>query len=102
MLFVLAHELGHAAVSEFDLPVLGREEDAVETFVPLALLHIGSDFSPRVLIDAARGHYRIGERNLQQRQGLALYGADGLDKQRAYQIICLMVGSDPRVKTQSA
>ncbi len=94
-LFVLAHELGHAAVSEFDLPVLGREEDAVDIFATLALLHIGSDLSHRVLIDAARGHYLIGERNLQQRQGLAFYGAHGLDKQRAYQIICLMVGSDP-------
>ncbi len=94
-LFVLAHELGHAAVSEFDLPVLGREEDAVDMFATLALLHIGSDFSHSVLVDAARGHYLIGERNLQQGHGPTFYGAHSLDQQRAYQIICLMVGSDP-------
>lgn len=97
LLFVLTHELGHTAVSEFDLPVLGREEDAVDTFATLAFLHIGSDFSRRVLIDAARGHYLIGERSLQQGQQPVLYGEHGLDKQRAYQIICLMVGSDPDV-----
>ena len=28
VLFVLAHETGHALISVFDLPVLGREEDA--------------------------------------------------------------------------
>jgi hypothetical protein len=29
MLFVLLHKLGHAAVSEFDIPVLGKEKDAL-------------------------------------------------------------------------
>lgn len=94
-LFVLTHELGHAAVSEFDLPVLGREEDAVDTFATLAFLHISSDFSHRILINAALGHYLIGERSLKQGNELVFYGEHGLDKQRAYQIICLMVGSDP-------
>jgi hypothetical protein len=28
MLFVLLHELGHAAITEMGLPVLGRMEDA--------------------------------------------------------------------------
>src|SRR5215208_5309127 len=31
-LFTLAHELGHAVISEFQLPVLGREEDAADAF----------------------------------------------------------------------
>jgi Putative metallopeptidase len=37
-LFALGHELGHALVSDLRLPVLGREEDAVDIFATLALL----------------------------------------------------------------
>jgi hypothetical protein len=32
VVFVLFHEFGHALVSELELPVLGREEDAVDRF----------------------------------------------------------------------
>src|SRR5437016_4265168 len=32
MLFVLLHELAHATVGEFHLPVLGRQEDAADYF----------------------------------------------------------------------
>src|SRR4051794_18952585 len=31
-LFTLTHELGHAVISEFQLPVIGREEDAADAF----------------------------------------------------------------------
>ena len=30
MLFVLLHEIGHAAITQMDLPVLGRPEDAAD------------------------------------------------------------------------
>src|SRR5512134_1188196 len=32
ILFVAAHELGHALVSEMKLPILGREEDTADVF----------------------------------------------------------------------
>ena len=37
-LFFLFHETGHMLVSEFELPVLGKEEDAVDTLSSLLLL----------------------------------------------------------------
>src|ERR1700726_4501336 len=49
MLFVLLHELAHTAISELDLPVLGKEEDAADSFASLTLIHIKSEFSGRVL-----------------------------------------------------
>src|SRR5215210_6901067 len=42
---------------------LGREEDAADSFATLALLHVGTDFTHRVLVDAARGLLLIGERD---------------------------------------
>ena len=94
-LFTLAHELGHAAVGEFNLPVLGREEDAVDAFATLALLHIGTDFTHGVLVDAARGLVLIAEHDARMGMEPAFYGEHGLNRQRAYKIVCLMVGSDP-------
>ena len=63
-LFTLTHELGHAVIQVFELPVLGREEDAADTFATLALLHVGSDFSRGAVLDAARGLMRIAQRDL--------------------------------------
>jgi Putative metallopeptidase len=45
LLFVLFHELGHALVSEMGLPVLGKEEDAVDAYAVLAMLMTGNKVS---------------------------------------------------------
>src|SRR3954453_5385587 len=94
-LFTLTHELGHAVISEFRLPGLGREEDAADAFATLALLHVGSDFAHRVLEDAARGLLTMAARDVTMGHEPRFYDENGLDKQRAYQIVCFMVGSDP-------
>lgn len=96
LLFVLLHELGHAAISEFRLPVLGREEDAADTFATLSLLHVGSDRSHRILTDTARGLMLIALRDKLEGRPPVFYSEHGLDVQRAYQIVCLMYGSDLR------
>ena len=95
MLFVLLHEMAHVHVSEMGLPVLGREEDAADSYATLAMLRMGSEFSYNVLIQAAKGWFLSAERGRRRGDGLAFYDEHGLDEQRAYQIVCLMVGSDP-------
>jgi Putative metallopeptidase len=95
MLFVLLHEMAHVHVTEMGLPVLGREEDAADLFATLALLKMGSAFSHGVLIQAAKGWFLSAERDERQGNRLAFHDEHGLDRQRAYQIVCLMVGSDP-------
>jgi hypothetical protein len=94
MLFVLLHELGHAAITRMALPVLGRMEDAADSFATLMLLRAGSDFSHRVLTAAARGWFLADRRDQQTGVKLAFYGEHGLNQQRAFQIVCMMVGSD--------
>ena len=95
MLFVMLHELSHAVVSEFDIPVLGRDEDAADDFAVQRGLSVGSAFSHRVLTEAAKGWFYSDERDRRDGEALAFYDEHGLDKQRAYNIVCLMVGSDP-------
>jgi hypothetical protein len=94
MLFVLLHELAHAAITQMGLPVLGRMEDAADTFAALRLIRVGSDFSHRVLIEAAQGWFLADRRDRKIGDRVAYYDEHGLNQQRAYEIVCLMVGSD--------
>jgi hypothetical protein len=94
-LFILLHELGHVHFSEMHLPVLGREEDEADTFAAITLLKIGTGFSRRVLANASQGWFLSERRNEQTRAKPLYYDEHDLSPQRAYQIVCLMVGSDP-------
>ena len=95
MLFVLLHETAHNIVTEFSLPVLGRQEDAADEFAVLTLLKVGSPMSQRILAEAARGWFLSDRRAKKDGDNPVYYDQHGLDAQRAYHIICLMVGSDP-------
>ena len=46
-LFVLTHELGHGLINEMNMPVLGREEDAANSFAIVTALKMGPAFSER-------------------------------------------------------
>jgi hypothetical protein len=94
MLFVMMHETAHAAITQMGLPVLGRMEDAADSFAALRLIRIGSDFSHRVLTEAAQGWFMADRRDRDTGDKVAFYDEHQLNQQRAYQIVCLMVGSD--------
>ena len=103
LVFVLQHELGHAQISERKLPVLGaRDEDAADTFAILTMLEMGNVMSYRVLEQAAMGWFLTARRAEKQGEMLEFYEAHALDKQRAYQIVCLMVGYDKEMFKQLA
>ncbi len=94
-LFVLLHESGHNVIGEFHIPVLGRQEDAADAFAVVSLLKVGSPMSHRVLAQAARGWFLSDARSKKEGDTPLYYDEHGLDQQRAYQIVCLMVGSNP-------
>jgi hypothetical protein len=94
MLFVLLHEMVHVSITQMGLPVLGRTEDAADTYAALRLIRSGSNFSRRVLIEAAEGWFMADRRDQKMGDKVAYYDEHGLNQQRAYQIVCLMVGSD--------
>ena len=102
MLFVLLHELAHAAIADLEIPVLGREEDAADEFAILRMLWIGSAFTHRVLADATKGWFFSARRDRKEGEPLAFYDEHSLDQQRAYHIVCLMVGHDPNAMVDLA
>jgi hypothetical protein len=95
MVFVLLHELAHAMVSDLQIPMLGPEEDAADYLATIELLDMASAFSHRVLVDAAEGWFLSHRRDRYEKEPLYFHSEHGLDKQRAYRILCIMVGSDP-------
>ena len=94
MLFVLLHEMAHVSITQMRLPVLGKMEDAADTYAALRLIRSGSSFSHRVLTEAAEGWFMADRRDQKAGDPVAYYDQHGLNQQRAYQIVCLMVGSD--------
>jgi len=96
MLFVLLHEAAHGLISDLGLPVLGREEDAADAFATITMLEMKTEFTHRTLVNAAKSWMISDRRSRENREAVEYYDAHGLDLQRAYNIICLMVGSDPK------
>jgi hypothetical protein len=102
LLFVLDHETGHAVIREMGVPVVGREEDAADFFSTLTALTCDEGFGDRVLASAALGWFMSDRRDRREQRGRRdqdveanYYGEHGMDLQRAYNIVCLMVGSNP-------
>lgn len=91
--FILAHEFTHALIANFDLPVLGREEDAADELASLILLRAqgGNQF----LLDTADFWAQFSRR--QQNPTIAAYAdTHSLDLQRAFSMACDVAGSSPR------
>ena len=90
--FVFFHELGHALVHAYDLPITGREEDAVDQLSVL-LLADGTEEGEQMVLDAALSFSRQADGELDE---LAFADEHSLDQQRYYNIICLLYGQDER------
>ncbi len=95
-LFVGMHEGGHMLISEFSLPVLGREEDAVDNLASVLMLEAGTEEMDIAIQDAADGWFLLSE-GRKEITDEELLDEHSLDDQRAYNIVCMMTGADPEV-----
>jgi hypothetical protein len=87
--FAVAHELGHALIQIFRLPVLGREEDAADQFAAMLFL---THNRPNPVFGAAREFEHAARNTRVDREVL---GDDhALDGQRAANLACWLYGFD--------
>lgn len=93
--FVLYHEIGHLMVDQFSLPILGKQEDAVDNIATYMLLAQDSDTANNALIDSAYGWLLADAAAPDEMEAADFYDEHSLDLQRAYSIVCLMTGKDP-------
>jgi hypothetical protein len=92
-LFALLHEAAHATASQMQIPALAGKEDAADSFAVMQLVKLSSELSDRVLLESAKGWFMSDQRNRENGDPVAYYDEHRLDQERAYQIVCLMVGS---------
>ncbi|MDB5507186.1 MAG: hypothetical protein JWR75_1824 [Devosia sp.] len=95
-LAAMYHEIGHLFIDQYELPVLGaRTEDAADTIATLLLLAEETPQADAVLRDTVDGwlldNPRLDRGGFERWE---FYGRYLLDIQRAYGIVCLMVGKD--------
>jgi hypothetical protein len=95
VVFVLAHATAHALIREMDIPVLGREEDAADALATIVAAKMTNSFADRVVVNAAKGWFLSDHRDRTQGVPIAYYDEHGMDLQRAYYIVCLLVGAQP-------
>jgi hypothetical protein len=92
-LFGFLHELGHALVDLLQLPVTGKEEDAVDQLAAIILIESGSE-GLNIALDGA-------EALLLHSKGTSFektqfWDQHSFEEQRYYALLCLVYGSNPK------
>jgi putative metallopeptidase DUF4344 len=99
LLFAIAHEFGHAVFDIYNLPVLGRQEDAADQFATHFLLQFGGDLAYRLIRGAAYTHHELIQ-SLKDKPKVTVpiqtFASDhGSPEQRFYNLVCIAYGYDP-------
>lgn len=91
LVFIFYHELGHALVDLLDLPIVGREEDAVDQLATVMLLETWEGEESEMALLATAEAFGVDSGDVE----LATWDEHSLDEQRYYNVLCWTYGSDP-------
>jgi len=90
------HEAGHAVFDYLKIPVLGREEDAADTFSAYIMLQFGD--SARRLIAGTAYQYQADMQNPQVSMALKTFSdSHGTGQQRFFNVLCLAYGGNQKL-----
>lgn len=89
----ILHEFGHALVDMFDIPVLGREEDAVDNLANILLLDF-FEYGDDVLLTNADIFDLYGDEKKELKEQ-DFMDEHSLDLQRFYSMLCFVYASNP-------
>jgi len=99
----LFHEYGHGLVSELELPIVAKEEDAVDNLANIIM--VGKTTDPaldRMLRAVADDYFTNGQFSEDNGDEAAPWDEHSPDKARAYDVICILVGADPEAYKEAA
>lgn len=92
----LYHELGHMLIDVLDLPVFGPEEFAVDLFAIVLMNRMhDEDALVRMTYDVAAAYDAGARKEGSAGEAPALWDVHGLDRQRYFNLACLMYGANP-------
>lgn len=92
-LFTLYHELGHALIDVWDLPITGREEDAVDQLATIILLEAGEEGEAAALNGASS--FWVEEDEEAEEEDPGFWDEHSVGEQRFYNIVCWSYGKNP-------
>lgn len=91
--FVFLHELGHALIDAYKIPVTGKEEDSADGLSTYICLEELKENGARSTIAAAELFALQAKSN--DSEDLPFYDEHSLDQQRFYNLLCSLYGKDP-------
>lgn len=89
----LYHELGHALVHSLEIPITGREEDAVDSMATMLVIFTNQEGAEVAL--SAADLFDLEGNDIQEFTDEDFWGEHSLDFQRFYNTVCMIYGSDP-------
>lgn len=97
------HEFGHALKSELEIPILGKEEDAVDTFANVIMVSKESDpVLDAMILAVADDYFAAGQFSEEDGGEATPWDEHSPDEARAYNVICILVGADPEGYKEAA
>jgi hypothetical protein len=94
VLFTLYHELGHALIANYELPVTGKEEDAVDGLSAVILSETYED-GQSIVVTAADWFSALVDQQGTDHEFSDYADVHSLDEQRFVTLLCLAYGSNP-------
>jgi hypothetical protein len=90
-MFFIFHEVGHALIDIYDLPITGSGEDAADQFAAWWLISVGAGH----YLGMASYMFLVWREDYRDPGGIQQYGhVHALPEQRHLNLICWMVGSE--------
>ncbi|BDU40545.1 DUF4344 domain-containing metallopeptidase [Vibrio nigripulchritudo] len=94
VLHTLLHELGHAYIADKQIPVLGKEEDAVDNLATIVMIEYVENGADAAISAADMFDFET-EGQPDHYQLVEYAGEHSFNLQRYFQTLCLVYGSDP-------
>lgn len=91
--FTLFHELAHALIAMYELPVLGKEEDAADGLASVLLINFFEE-GQEIALNAA-DFFLLATEGTELNES-DFWGEHSLDEQRFFSTLCYVYGSDPK------
>jgi hypothetical protein len=98
-LYVVLHEIGHALIDVYDLPIVGREEDAADQFAALFFVNVADrDLALVMGVVLAAQFFRRVEQGNQP----VFWDNHTFGEARYYALLCLIYGGAPATRSAVA
>jgi hypothetical protein len=93
--FVFLHEVGHALIDQLELPITGREEDAVDQLATVVVTD-AEEGAGTIAVSAA-ALFGAFAANRESFEVADFWDEHSLDEQRFFNLLCWVYGADPSV-----